>query len=395
MTITKDHLADSPCTCLEIPKPEIFEKETTKEDPDVYNYIFRYYSSKNIDFKGYIQELCKEKTKIGGVVIGVDGFTFISALSSNTEIESDILIKLSNRDYLENEVSGYEIDTIIKLYEDIQKLYKLFMQKNKNVDYKTILTTFKKIIDDEEQENHLNELFNIIKQKENEQLTAREITERYLKYILRTSQNISLSNTVLLEEISKKELLPLLNKFGFIYGGFTNELFNLFYEIVSKLIHETTLKKIESERSELDAFESELDSSYENLDSVNKDIDDSDKGYDNVSKIPQCLRPGRALFKSFERIKRLDEEFEQIKDEIHLMQVEYNQFPEVKIDRYIPPEVKLNVWRRDQGKCVECGSKEKLEYDHMIPISKGGSNRERNVQLLCQNCNRKKAAGIQ
>ena len=64
-------------------------------------------------------------------------------------------------------------------------------------------------------------------------------------------------------------------------------------------------------------------------------------------------------------------------------------------DWYIPSEVKLNVWRRDQGKCVECGSKEKLEYDHIIPISKGGSNTDRNVQLLCQACNRKKAAAIQ
>jgi hypothetical protein len=69
--------------------------------------------------------------------------------------------------------------------------------------------------------------------------------------------------------------------------------------------------------------------------------------------------------------------------------------PEAEIDRYIPPEVKIYVWQRDQGKCVECGSKEKLEYDHIIPISKGGSNTKRNVQLLCQPCNRKKAAAIQ
>ncbi len=64
-------------------------------------------------------------------------------------------------------------------------------------------------------------------------------------------------------------------------------------------------------------------------------------------------------------------------------------------DRYISSEVKLNVWRRDQGKCVECGGKERLEYDHIIPVSKGGSNTERNVQLLCETCNRKKAAAIQ
>jgi hypothetical protein len=68
---------------------------------------------------------------------------------------------------------------------------------------------------------------------------------------------------------------------------------------------------------------------------------------------------------------------------------------EQRPDRYVSAEVKLAVWRRDCGKCVECGSKEKLEYDHIIPVNKGGSNTERNIQLLCEKCNRKKAALIQ
>ena len=64
-------------------------------------------------------------------------------------------------------------------------------------------------------------------------------------------------------------------------------------------------------------------------------------------------------------------------------------------DRQIPKAVKISVWRRDYGKCVECNSNEKIEYDHIIPVSKGGSNTERNIQLLCEKCNRKKAAKIQ
>ncbi len=63
-------------------------------------------------------------------------------------------------------------------------------------------------------------------------------------------------------------------------------------------------------------------------------------------------------------------------------------------DRLISKKVKLAVWQRDKGMCVECGSKEKLEYDHIIPVTKGGSNTERNVQLLCEKCNRKKATNI-
>ncbi len=63
----------------------------------------------------------------------------------------------------------------------------------------------------------------------------------------------------------------------------------------------------------------------------------------------------------------------------------------------IPTEVRREVWRRDQGKCAwpGCGSRENLEYDHIIPVSKGGSNTARNIQLLCEKHNRSKSDAIQ
>ncbi len=60
----------------------------------------------------------------------------------------------------------------------------------------------------------------------------------------------------------------------------------------------------------------------------------------------------------------------------------------------ISDQVRMFVWQRDQGKCVVCGSREKLEFDHVIPFSKGGSNTDRNIQLLCETCNRSKGASI-
>jgi hypothetical protein len=61
----------------------------------------------------------------------------------------------------------------------------------------------------------------------------------------------------------------------------------------------------------------------------------------------------------------------------------------------IPSEVRREVWRRDGGKCVKCGSREKLEFDHIIPRARGGSNTPRNIELLCESCNRAKSASIQ
>jgi HNH endonuclease len=60
----------------------------------------------------------------------------------------------------------------------------------------------------------------------------------------------------------------------------------------------------------------------------------------------------------------------------------------------IPESVRLFVWQRDRGQCVQCGIRERLEFDHIIPVVSGGSNTERNIQLLCERCNRSKAASI-
>jgi len=72
-----------------------------------------------------------------------------------------------------------------------------------------------------------------------------------------------------------------------------------------------------------------------------------------------------------------------------------NGRPVTSQSRAISSKTKKAVWQRDMGKCAVCGSNEKLEYDHIIPVSKGGSNTMRNVQLLCERCNRSKSNKIQ
>ena len=42
--------------------------------------------------------------------------------------------------------------------------------------------------------------------------------------------------------------------------------------------------------------------------------------------------------------------------------------------RYISPSLRQAVWTRDRGRCVQCQSVSLLEYDHIIPLSKGRRN---------------------
>lgn len=60
----------------------------------------------------------------------------------------------------------------------------------------------------------------------------------------------------------------------------------------------------------------------------------------------------------------------------------------------IPSDVANAVWNRDGGQCCICGSRTELEFDHIIPISKGGATTFRNLQLLCRTCNIKKSDKI-
>lgn len=87
---------------------------------------------------------------------------------------------------------------------------------------------------------------------------------------------------------------------------------------------------------------------------------------------------------------------ERLRDEARkeIFEKEFKKIPEDEKIRFISEEVKEFVWRRDQGKCIKCGSNEKLEFDHIIPFSKGGSNTARNIQLLCEKCNRSKRDNI-
>lgn len=65
------------------------------------------------------------------------------------------------------------------------------------------------------------------------------------------------------------------------------------------------------------------------------------------------------------------------------------------IRRQIPRVVQFRVLKRENQICSNCGKSVKdgeIEFDHIIPWSKGGSSEENNIRLLCITCNRKKGS---
>lgn len=59
--------------------------------------------------------------------------------------------------------------------------------------------------------------------------------------------------------------------------------------------------------------------------------------------------------------------------------------------RQIPAHVKREVWERDGGRCTfagtdghRCTCRERIEFDHRVPVAKGGESTVENVRLLCR-----------
>jgi 5-methylcytosine-specific restriction endonuclease McrA len=83
--------------------------------------------------------------------------------------------------------------------------------------------------------------------------------------------------------------------------------------------------------------------------------------------------------------KRRQEQEEAIKSFLELMRGGEDRLE--RRSRSIPQPVKIAVVTREGGKCRRCGSTQDLQYDRIVPNSRGGSSTDvNNIQLLCGKC---------
>lgn len=61
-----------------------------------------------------------------------------------------------------------------------------------------------------------------------------------------------------------------------------------------------------------------------------------------------------------------------------------------RIANYIPLPYRKEVFRRDGKKCQFCGSKMNLGLCHLVPKSRGGKTKPKNLVVACFACRRKK-----
>jgi hypothetical protein len=69
-------------------------------------------------------------------------------------------------------------------------------------------------------------------------------------------------------------------------------------------------------------------------------------------------------------------------------------YPSTMPQRQLPKGQRRRILERDEFRCVTCGSTEMLAVDHKQPRSKGGSDDDDNLQILCRSCNSRKGVRV-
>ena len=122
-----------------------------------------------------------------------------------------------------------------------------------------------------------------------------------------------------------------------------------------------------------------------------------------IVKVYEKIQPGiwsyNGFFDLIDAWQEDDENRKVFKFKLSLIDqqdISKSDYQDLDHNRLIPSSVKLEVFKRDQGKCIKCGSGDNLHYDHILPFSKGGTSvTSDNIQILCARHNLQKSDRIE
>lgn len=60
--------------------------------------------------------------------------------------------------------------------------------------------------------------------------------------------------------------------------------------------------------------------------------------------------------------------------------------------KWIATAIRLSVYARDGFACVYCGDRNRLTLDHVVAVSRGGTDNAENLVTACKSCNSSKGA---
>jgi len=205
-------------------------------------------------------------------------------------------------------------------------------------------------------------------------------------------------SAALLSSKPKEELIEILAKEG------SNEV-DLNLSVWDELFAESALLIFETKKASAALLQQKLQIPYSRASKIIDQLEFAQfvGPFQGESQREILIRNKKQLDKSLDLIaydrNLLQEFYQEHKYEIDLLKAHYQDLKEQsdgggKKREPIPQDIMDKVWNRDGGKCVKCGSQENLEFDHIIPFSKGGATTYRNLQLLCKKCNLKKLDNI-
>ena len=67
---------------------------------------------------------------------------------------------------------------------------------------------------------------------------------------------------------------------------------------------------------------------------------------------------------------------------------EYDELKKAYRRKPMPTNRRMGIIRRDGYKCLNCGSGNRLQVDHIKPLFVGGSDANKNLQTLCRVCHK-------